>query len=159
MGKNAAAADFTTQLHAERDALEAFITLLGTEQQALLGGDTEQLLTLAESKIQAANSLSKLAGSRERNQLALGATSANGGMTTWLKTHAANNLPLWQDIQRLAEQAQQLNRTNGIMIQAKLRHNQQALSVLNNATNRASGLYGPDGQPNISTSGRTLGSV
>jgi flagella synthesis protein FlgN len=159
MTQQAAAANLSAQLHAERDALRTFVTLLETEQQALISGDTEPLLTLADSKIQAAQALNKLIGSRERNLLALGATSASGGLTAWLKTHAANILPLWQEIQQFAEQAQQLNRNNGILIQTKLRHNQQALSVLNNAANRAGSLYGPDGQHNISTSGRTLGSV
>ena len=164
MGKNtlsaASTADFIPRLHAERDALKAFVTLLETEQQALLGGYTEQLLTLADSKTQAVHELSKLANVRRNELLARGAkTEAGGSIAAWLQTHAADSLPVWHSIQQLAEQAQHLNRTNGVLIQTKLRHNQQALAALQNAAHSVNGLYGPDGQPHLPTSGRTLGSV
>jgi len=159
MTQRAAAASIIPKLHAERDALKAFVTLLETEQQALINGDSEPLMALADSKTQAAQALNNIAASRDHELRALGMTPANGDLTAWLKIHAANALPLWQDIQQLAEQAQQLNRTNGILIQTKLRHNQQALTVLSNAASRTGALYGPDGQHNIPTSGRTLGSV
>lgn len=162
MGKNTAAtttADITSRLHAECDALKAFVALLETEQQALLDGQTEQLLTLSSNKIQAAHELSNLVNARRNDLLAHGAKAEAGGAAAWLQTHAADSLPEWHNIQQLSEQAQHLNRTNGVLIQAKLRHNQQALTVLQNAARGADGLYGPDGQPHLPTSGRTLGSV
>lgn len=153
-----ATADFTSILHAEHDALKAFVTLLETEQQALLGGNTEPLLKLADDKILATQELSKLASMRGEGLRARGGKIEFGGMTAWLRANAANSLPIWHDILQLAEQAQQLNSTNGVLIQAKLRYNQQALMALQNAAHSASGLYGPDGQHNLPTSGRTLGS-
>lgn len=162
MGKNipaTATVDFTSHLHAERDALKAFVTLLETEQQALLSGNTEQLLALADSKVLAAQRLSQLANVRSEGLRARAGQIEPGGMTSWLRANAANSLPLWHDILQLAEQAQQLNRTNGVLIQTKLRHNQQALMTLQNAAHSTNTLYGPDGQPNLSASGRTLGSV
>lgn len=162
MGKNipaTATADFTSRLQAERDALKAFVTLLETEQQALISGNTEQLLTLADSKVLAAQELSKLANVRSDELRARAGKMESGGMTAWLRANAANRLPVWHDILQLAEQAQQLNRTNGVLIQTKLRHNQQALMTLQNAAHGTNSLYGPDGQPNLSASGRTLGSV
>ncbi len=134
----AALAELTSRLHAERDALRAFVTLLETEQQALLDGQIEELLTLASSKTRAVHELNKLADTRSVE------TEDRGQM--------------WRDIQQLSAHAQQLNRTNGELIQSKLRHNQQALTVLHLAARSASGLYGPDGQTNLPTSGRTLGS-
>ena len=162
MGKNtppASMADFTHHLQTERDSLKAFVSLLETEQQALLGGHAEQLLTLADSKTQAVHELSKLANTRRSDLLARGATTEAGGVVAWLQSHAADSLPVWNNIQQLAEQAQNLNRTNGVLIQAKLRHNQQALAALQNAAHNVNGLYGPDGQPHLPTSGRILGSV
>ena len=152
-------ADITPMLQAERDALSAFITLLETEQQALVSGNTEQLLPLSESKVLAVQELGKLASLRRDELLARTGKEEPGGMTAWLQANAANVLPIWQDIQHLAEQAQQLNRTNGILIQTKLRHNQQALVALQGAAQNTSSLYGPDGQHNLPTSGRILGSV
>ena len=161
MGKNipAAMAEITPRLHAERDALKAFVSLLETEQRTLLGGDVEQLVSLADSKIQAAQGLSNMASMRRNELLARGAKIETGGIADWLQTHAADSLPVWLDIQQLVEQAQHLNRTNGVLIQANLRHNQQALTALQNAAHSANSLYGPDGQPHLPTSGRILGSV
>jgi len=76
----------------------------------------------------------------------------------WLKIHSPDGLSIWQGILDLAERARQLNNTNGELIQMKLRHNQQILTVLSNAVNQAN-LYGPDGQTSFSPgSGRSLGS-
>jgi flagellar biosynthesis/type III secretory pathway chaperone len=52
-----------------------------------------------------------------------------------------------------------MNHTNGELIQIKMRYNTQALAVLVGATQHAAGLYGPDGQTNLPSTGRTLGSV
>lgn len=155
----AAIADLTSRLHAERDALKSFIALLDAEQQALLGGGTEQLLGLADSKIRAAGELGKLAEGRQNDLHERGASMEAGGTSAWLQAHAANLLPSWRSIQQLAGQAQQMNRANGVLIQSRLRHNQQALMALQNAARSTSALYGPDGQPHMATAGRVLGSV
>jgi flagellar biosynthesis protein FlgN len=154
----AAAANITSQLQAERTALQAFVALLESEQQALIAGQTEQLLPLADSKTLAVQELNKLANARNNMLLASGAKSGAGGIETWLQAHAAGSLPVWRDIQKLALQSQQTNSSNGKLIQLKLWHNQQALAVLHKAANSAGSLYGPDGQPHISATGRTLGS-
>jgi flagella synthesis protein FlgN len=152
-------ADFVSRLNAERSALKEFVTLLETEQQALIGGDAEQLLALSEKKTQAVQELSGMAQSRKNDLQAFGVQIGDGAVMKWLRANAAGSLSAWQDIQKLAEQLQYLNRTNGVLIQSRLRHNQQALTVLHNAANSAHGLYGADGQPRIPSSGRILGSV
>lgn len=159
MTKSAPATDFTSRLNAERDALRSLVTLLETEQQALIDGKAEQLLPLSDSKTQAVHALSKLANARKNDLLTHAAAIKASGIVAWLQAHAAGSLPVWQDIQQLAEQMQNLNRTNGTLIQSKLRNNQQALAVLLNVTNSTQGLYGADGQPQLSSSGRILGSV
>lgn len=152
-------AGLPSRLLAEQDALKSFVSLLETEQQALLGGNTEQLLALSESKMRAASELAKLAENYRNELLAYGAMNGAGGVASWLQAHAANLLPVWRNTRHLAGQAQQLNRTNGILIHTKLRHNQQALAALQHAAHKVGGLYGPDGQPNLTSSGRILGSV
>lgn len=159
MGKNTPVANLTRHLHAERDALEAFVALLESEQLALVEGQVEQLLALAQSKTQAVQRLNELAGIRRNELFAMGAPVEVGSMVAWLQSHAATSLPVWREIQQLITQAQDINRNNGALIQTRLRNNQQALTVLHNAASNAHGLYGPDGQPHLSTSGRTLGSV
>lgn len=152
-------ADFVSRLHAEHAALKKFVSLLETEQQTLINGDAEQLLGLSENKTRLAQELGSLVQARKNDLQELGVESGEGRVLAWLRANAAGSLPLWQDIVKLAEQLQYLNHTNGILIQSRLRHNQQALTVLHNAANSAHGLYGADGQPKLSSPGRIIGSV
>ena len=142
------------QLDKELAELRKFIVLLTSEQQALLNNDTESLLTLSEAKTQAASQLIEMSNSRRKALL----TNSTDSMENWLARHAPNSQAMWSEIRKLAAQAQQLNSTNGELINSRMRHNQQALSALHNAAKSAAGLYGPDGQANLSSSGRHLGS-
>lgn len=151
--------NFTSHFKIERDALKNFVSLLENEQENLLGDDTERLLPLVENKTKAAHELNTLATSRRNGLLSRGAGTAAGGISDWLRSHAASSLPLWHEIQQLAEQARLLNRSNGILIQTRLRHNQQMLTALHSAANSTSSLYGPDGQAHTPSGGRTLGNV
>lgn len=143
------------QLGRELAALREFVALLCKEQQALLNNDTDSLLNLSENKTKAANQLMEM-GNKRRTAL-LG--SSKDSMETWLAKHAPAMQVQWGEIRKLAAQAQQLNVTNGELINSKMRNNQQALNVLYNSSKSAAGLYGPDGQANINSSGRHLGSV
>lgn len=145
-------------LTAEHTALLNFVALLEREQGMLVGNLTDQLLELSEQKSAAALDLNKLAEARrsllQENLQQPGAEAIHA----WLGTHSPQGLAVWQEILALAERAQQLNQTNGELIQMKLRRNQQLLGVLSNAVNKAN-LYGPDGQASFSPgSGRSLGS-
>ncbi len=145
-------------LTAERSALQKFIHLLEQEQGLLTENNSDSLLELAEQKSAQAISLNELAESR-RNlmQTNIPALSAET-IRAWLEAHSREALATWQEVRKLAERAQQINNTNGELIQMKLRHNQQSLTVLSNAVNKAN-LYGPDGQTSFSPgSGRSLGS-
>jgi flagellar biosynthesis protein FlgN len=146
--------DAILKLNNELVALRKFVDLLSTEQQFLLNNDTDNLLTLSEAKTQAANQLLEMANSRKKALL----VNSSDTMESWLSKHAPNSRTLWNDIQKFAAEAQHLNSTNGELINSRMRNNQQALSVLHNASKSAAGLYGPDGQANISSSGRHLGS-
>lgn len=146
--------DALQQLNKELIALREFVALLSSEQKSLLDNDSEKLLALSEVKTNAANQLMEM--SRLRRQKLLGSSPDN--METWIAKHAPQSRAIWNDIRKLADQAQQLNTTNGELINSKMRNNQQALNVLFNSAKNAAGLYGPDGQANLNSSGRHLGS-
>jgi flagella synthesis protein FlgN len=152
-------AEFVSRLIIEREALKAFVVLLGKEQQSLIDGRTEQLLELSEGKTQAVHELAKMANSRKHGLEAHGEEIKTCGIVPWLKSYAADSVSVWQDIEQLAEQMQSINHLNGTLIQNRIRNTQQALTVLHNAANSAQALYGADGQPYHPTSGRFLGSV
>ena len=159
MTKTILATDFISRLNAERDGLNSLVTLLETEQKILVDGNTEQLLTLSDSKTRAVYELTTLANERKKILREHDAEIKTRGVVTWVQTYAPNSLTVWQEIQKLVEQMQNLNRINGALIQTKLRNNQQALTILLNVANSAQGLYGADGQTHISSSRRILGSV
>jgi flagellar biosynthesis protein FlgN len=146
--------DALLQLNKELLALREFVVVLSSEQQSLLNNDTDSLLTLSEVKTNAANQLMEM--SRSRRQKLLGNTLDN--METWLAKNAPKNQAMWTEIRTLADRAQQLNTTNGELINSQMRHNQQALNTLYNSSKSAAGIYGPDGQANLNSSGRHLGS-
>ncbi len=152
------AGQLTDALNAEYKALLNFVALLEREQGMLVENLTDKLLELSEQKTTQAINLNGLAQARralfQQNIPKLDLDSMNA----WLKQHNPEGLAVWQKALALTKRAQQLNRTNGELIQMKMRHNQQSLAVLSNAVNKAN-LYGPDGQPNFSIGGgRSLGS-
>lgn len=146
--------DAINQMNKELIALREFVALLSTERQSLLNNDTENLLSLSEVKTNAANQIMEMSRVRRHNLLA----NSLDTMEIWIAKNAPKSRETWNEIRQLADQAQQLNNTNGELINAQMRHNQQALNVLYNASKSAAGLYGPDGQANINSAGRHLGS-
>lgn len=147
-------------LVAEHAALLKFVALLEREQAMLVENLTDQLLELSEQKSNDALNLGRLAETR-RALLQKNIPEKNlqaDAILAWLKTHSPEGLSIWQKLRASADRAQQLNLTNGELIQMKLRHNQQSLAVLVKAADKAN-LYGPNGQHSFSPgSGRSLGS-
>lgn len=147
-------ADAIARLNTELAEMRKFVELLNSERKILLDHDTEGLLALSETKAQAANQLQEIGNNRRKNLLSHNCDS----MEAWLAQHAPSSMPLWQEIRSLAIEAQQLNATNGELIQIKMRNNQQTLGVLFNSAKSPAGVYGKDGQANINSAGRHLGS-
>ncbi len=146
--------EILASLDEERATLRAFVVLLEDEQRTLLGHNTDELMAQAETKIQLANKVSALAKARLQNLPA-----ATPDMATWLKQHAPQGLPAWNEIRQLAAKLQELNQLNGELIQIKQRYNQQAINALFGAVQSTAGLYGADGQTNTPSASRPLGSV
>ncbi|MBW8072583.1 MAG: flagellar protein FlgN [Ferrovum sp.] len=117
-------------------ALEQFQALLDEEQGLLMSGETLSLIPLAEKKNQLAQRLIDLTTTRRE----LGAPPA-GLCTDRLSALLADT-----------QKAETTNRTNGELIQIRLRHNQQALTILQQAAQKAT-LYGPDGQTQAPAAG------
>jgi flagella synthesis protein FlgN len=156
--KQSSVSPLLAALSAEREALLKFVALLEREQGMLVENQTDQLLELSEQKSGNAIELNRLAEARRALLKQHIPQLAADGIRNWLATNSPEGLALWEEVVSLAGRAQVLNNANGEVIQMKLRHNQQSLSVLSNAVNRAN-LYGPDGQASFSPgSGRSLGS-
>jgi len=146
--------EFLSNLAEECSTLRAFVSLLEDEQRSLLSQHSDELLQIAETKTQLANKISRLS---EAQRLSLPQEPKN--IAHWLQHNLPQAFIPWQESLKLAENVQRLNKTNGELIQIKLRYNQQALGVLYGSAQSTAGLYGSNGKPNQFTASRALGSV
>jgi flagella synthesis protein FlgN len=151
---------FIESLIAEREAFSRFLATLQSESAALLRGDVEELLGLAEAKSRLVERLSELGDLRRVFLGEAGFSADRVGMAEWLIIHGgaeqARLSVTWNSLLADAEQARDLNRTNGVLIESRLRFNQAALAALRDAMRQAT-LYGPDGSPEFKSQGRALG--
>ncbi len=145
----------------ELKLLRIFVDILQKEQQALVDGDIDRLMPLVTEKTNLSNRLSQLSLQRNQTLATAGFPTDRNGMESWLARQAKparSSLTEWENLLTLASEARTLNQVNGTLIATRLQNNQQALSVLLEASNQAA-LYGPDGQTTTSGSGRQLGSA
>ena len=142
----------------ERDAIRAFIEVLRREQHALQQADVSVLLPLAAEKASHAQQLAELAQARE--QWLAASDSPEGDMEPRLADHPAAAMA-WQELLQLTEIAHQINEINGILVNQRLRYNQQRLSALQAAARglHDNVLYGSNGRPQIFSGGRRLGEI
>ena len=156
----AAAQDTLPQLlTAELALLREFALLLKAEQEALVRGELDRLMPLAEEKSRQASLLAAAAERRNQNLAALGLDSDRLGMDAWLASgsKSAGAGEDWQNLLLLAATARSQNELNGKLIQTRLQQNQRALTALNVANSQTQ-LYGPDGQVKSGSRGRNFGS-
>lgn len=159
MTASGAAADIAGLLSQELAALESFIALLRREQALLSAGASEGLTALAEEKSAAAITLGNLTHLRDRELARHHLPPGRAGMDAWTLSGAGSGCQSrWDQLLALAAEARALNETNGKAIALHLQHNQQALSVLMAAADKAA-TYGPDGQARAGIGGRSLGSA
>lgn len=144
----------------ERDAVRVFIDVLRREQHALQQADVSVLLPLAAEKASHAQQLAELTQTREQWLAVPDSFEDQGYMERRLANHPTAAMA-WQELLRLTETAHQINEINGILVNQRLRYNQQRLSALQAAARglHDNGLYGSNGQPQIFSGGRRLGEI
>lgn len=154
------AAALAAQLRAERAAVQSFLDVLKREQEALVRGEDDRIDAEVETKSRLLASLSQFAEERGRWLAAHAHSADRTGMESWLagRAGATTLLKEWQELIRLTRNAYQANRTNGILIDMRLRANQRARAALASAA-RVTSLYGPDGRARSPFGSRPLGTV
>ena len=160
-GPAASAAVFAAELQDEHSALVAFIRLLRAEQDALVQGDADRLAELATDKAAQLELLTHLGELRSRHLAAQNLGAGAEGMLTWLRRNpgfAAAVSKIWRELLAQAETAQQINQSNGILIDNRLQQNRLKLVVLQTAAN-SDGVYRQDGQLRPLRSTRSLSQV
>jgi len=140
--------------------LRRFVSLLQSEEQALIPGDLDRLLPLAEEKSRLAMALGQLADARNRTLAEAGLATDKAGIESWLSSQerASPSRGDWAALLALAAETRLQNELNGKLIATRMQHNQRALAVLHAAASQAM-LYGPDGQQRPLAGGRDFGAV
>lgn len=128
----------------QQQHLATLVKLLLHEQSLLLQGvpDGEQLTALAQLKQAELKAIETLETGRRNAQQKLGYEPGLRGAE-----HAARDAqctPQWQDLQDSARRVSHLNQLNGTLIEQRMQHNQQVLTLLRELARDA--LYGQDGQ-------------
>jgi flagella synthesis protein FlgN len=131
----------------EAQVLAQFIDLLKLEQDSLSNGNIEALAGHAEQKTKFGARLNSLAAQRNAALTAQGLGHDRSGIDAWCAGHPGHETTAtaWSALLSLAGEARQLNRTNGDLIQIRMRYNAKALEALRGG-NSSLDLYGPDGQ-------------
>lgn len=132
-------------LEQERDRIREFLSLLEREQRALVEGEHDQLLAFTEQKAARLLELRRLNDARNRSLAGAGLPTDKDGMALWLTRHGDDRaVRAWNDLLRFAGRVRQTNEVNGVLVSARLKHNQASLAALQ-AVARTPSVYGPDG--------------
>jgi flagella synthesis protein FlgN len=150
----------TAALRDETALLQDFIAVLSEEQAALAEDRLDDLMPLANRK---SDLSARLADTDDQRLKSIGLGAGDDpikAMSVWLQAHpdTGDLASAWQAVLDLAAKARDLNTLNGKLIAQRMHHNQQALAILM-AARDAAALYGPDGQPRLGGTGRSLGSA
>lgn len=139
---------FMNELKTEKNVLCAFIEILKKEEHALIDGKIDEIDYLTSDKSRLIEELIQLDDKRSEYMKQQGLSFEKNIVNAWLTEQCADQPDvkvLWDELLSLAQTAQQLNHTNGLIISNHLQHNQRAFSALHCAAGNVS-LYGPRGQ-------------
>lgn len=133
-------------------AMQSLSQLLDEEQQVLVNNESEKLESITPNKNQLLAKVIELEKKRGDLLLKTGYSNDADGM---LQLFAANTGSqslenAWQSLLAVSSQAQEKNRTNGLLINRHLNKNQAALNILQSGSGHQAGsMYGADGQSKL----------
>lgn len=145
---------------AEAEVVATFVGLLKEEQDILQSGNADALPAIVERKTATVLKLSPITAARNAELARAGIATNRTGIETWASGLAPDDVvrSCWLKLQALAEEARELNRVNGQLIQLRMQTNTQALETLLAAANRQD-LYGADGQAATGATRRIIDSA
>ncbi|MFT3758727.1 flagella synthesis protein FlgN [Thauera sp.] len=144
-------------IEAESMQLGEFLAILEREENLLVAGDIDALVSIANDKNERYRQLQRLHDERTR----LLARMGHGISDTAIRKVCANLprvLARWDEVIERARQARDRNALNGQLILERMSNNQAALTVLLSAANHPQ-LYDADGLAKPTGGGRILGSA
>ena len=136
-------------LLAEVAAMRSFVEMLKQEQQRLVDKKPDGLIAITPQKEELLTSIMGMENQRNLSLVSLGLNADATGMQSLLAQDAhAALIEHWDTLLLVSAQAQELNRTNGLLINRQMSRNQGMLNILQQ--DQAGAMYGADGQSKIS---------
>ena len=135
----------------EIDFFSQFCQILATERQALASNDYSGLDDSINRKQTVVFRLQTLANTRQT----LLPTDIQAA-SALLSNVAPDLLPLWQKLLKVAGEAHEANKINGMVIENRLQNNQQAIHLLQTCS-QLTAAYSSDGQAIPANYRRTFG--
>lgn len=134
----------TLRVHllAEKSCVEAFLSLLDQEEQAMTNGLFAELGFITEQKSSLLDRMTRLDQQRESAQVARGFEPGRVGADAAAAADGVACQQVWASLLALAEKARDSNRRNGTMVYTHLDFTQNAINFLQAS---AQPFYGPDG--------------
>lgn len=142
-------------LREEHAVITALLEVLKQEQQHLIAAHIDGLTELTPGKSALVSQLAALASQRHGALGAAGFAPQETGMDGWIAASGDSAAaPLWQQLLALTQEAKELNRINGMLINKHMSHTQGALQALRPKAAASSSFYGPSGHATTSTKSR-----
>lgn len=130
----------------EQKLVSELHALLKSEQSSLIENDIDAIETLLDQKAQLLQALGSSSKSRYEALASQGFEASESGMSQWIVKQQAAVRNAWVGLQRMLNEAKELNRVNGMLVNKFFRRNQQMLALLQSGGNQSAGLYGANGQ-------------
>lgn len=147
----------TQVIDSEAALLRGFVSLLEREESLLIDGDADGLLVLSKEKSERYHQLQRLHEDRGLLLARLGKPNTAAAVRD-VCAPLPDTLKRWDEVLRLAADAQQRNGVNGKLITERMQNNQAALAVLLDAARRPQ-FYDAAGMTHTFGGGRHLGSA
>lgn len=138
----------SAQISFEQDArlAEELLRLLAREQTKLVRASIEELESLLEEKAQLIQRMSTTAQQRYDLLTQNGLPGNESGMARWVHSQKSSKLEeSWRMFQTTLNQAKEINRVNGLLINKHFNRNQELLNLMQGNQSSVS-LYGANGQ-------------
>jgi flagellar biosynthesis protein FlgN len=141
--------------------LNDLVALLSKEQASLVNMDIDVIESILDEKSALIKQITESSKVRHQALGKAGFDANENGMATWIRANAKQKEEVsWKAFQAQLEQAKELNRVNGQMINQHFKRNQQALNQLQGkAPHAGAGVYGPNGQTSTHNHTRSMLSV
>ncbi|WP_341644386.1 flagella synthesis protein FlgN [Thauera sp. SDU_THAU2] len=144
-------------IEAESMQLGEFLAILEREENLLVAGDIDALVSIANDKNERYRQLQRLHDERTRLLARMGYGISDAAIRT-VCANLPRVLARWDEVIARARQARDRNALNGQLILERMSGNQAALTVLLSAANHPQ-LYDADGLAKPTGGGRILGSA